>query len=216
LYFNANGKEKGIDPYYNFYYAVSKNGGEPRLITKGDYDHQVSASHSGNYIVDNFSRVNTTPETHLYNANGQLIMKLEEADLSQLFAAGYKFPEPFKVKAGDGITDLYGVMYKPYEFDSTKVYPIIEYVYTWPQTVAVNRSCGCSMDRIERLAQMGIIIVCVGNRGGHPTRSTWYHTYGDGSLRDYGMEVKKVVAEQLTSRHSFHDMSRVRITAPSG
>lgn len=216
LYFNANGKEKGIDPYYNFYYAVSKNGGEPRLITKGDYDHQVSASHSGNYIVDNFSRVNTTPETHLYNANGQLIMKLEEADLSQLFAAGYKFPEPFKVKAGDGITDLYGVMYKPYDFDSTKVYPIIEYVYPGPQTEAVNKSFGRSMDRIDRLAQMGFIVVSVGNRGGHPARSKWYHTYGYGNLRDYGLEDKKVVAEQLASRHSFIDINRVGITGHSG
>src|SRR5690606_23856681 len=211
-----NGKEKGIDPYYNFYYAVSKNGGEPRLITKGDYDHQVSASHSGNYIVDNFSRVNTTPETHLYNANGQLIMKLEEADLSQLFAAGYKFPEPFKVKAGDGITDLYGVMYKPYDFDSTKVYPIIEYVYPGPQTEAVNKSFGRSMDRIDRLAQMGFIVVSVGNRGGHPARSKWYHTYGYGNLRDYGLEDKKVVAEQLASRHSFIDINRVGITGHSG
>src|SRR5690606_8183424 len=122
-------------------------------------------SHSGNYIIDNFSRVNSTPETNLYNANGQLVMKLEEADLSQLFAAGYKFPEPFKVKAGDGITDLYGVMYKPYDFDSTKVYPIIEYVYPGPQTEAVNKSFGRSMDRIDRLAQMGFIVVSVGNRG---------------------------------------------------
>src|SRR5690606_15725490 len=185
-------------------------------ITKGDYDHQVSASHSGNYIIDNFSRVNSTPETNLYNANGQLVMKLEEADLSQLFAAGYKFPEPFKVKAGDGITDLYGVMYKPYDFDSTKVYPIIEYVYPGPQTEAVNKSFGRSMDRIDRLAQMGLIVISVGNRGGHPARSKWYHTYGYGNLRDYGREDKKVTAEQLADRHKFIDINRVGITGHSG
>ncbi|MDR2282358.1 MAG: DPP IV N-terminal domain-containing protein, partial [Sphingobacterium sp.] len=119
LFFKANGKEKGIDPYYTFYYSVNKNGGAPKLLTPGDFDHQVEVSESGNYIVDNFSRVNTKPISNLYSASGQLIMKLEEADLSQLFATGYKFPEPFKVKAGDGITDLYGVMYKPFDFDST-------------------------------------------------------------------------------------------------
>ncbi|HMR18199.1 MAG TPA: DPP IV N-terminal domain-containing protein [Sphingobacterium sp.] len=216
LYFNANGREKDTDPYYNFYYAVNKSGGTPRLITSGDYDHQVTASPAGDFIVDNFSRVNTVPATNLYNAAGQLVMKLEEADLSQLFAAGYKFPEPFKVKAGDGITDLYGVMYKPYDFDSTKVYPLVEYVYPGPQTEAVNKGFGRNMDRIDRLAQMGFIVVSVGNRGGHPSRSKWYHTYGYGNLRDYGLEDKKVAAEQLADRHPFIDINRVGITGHSG
>ncbi|WP_312137164.1 DPP IV N-terminal domain-containing protein [Sphingobacterium sp.] len=216
LLFKANGKEKDSDPYYTYFYSVNKNGGRISLLTPGDFDHQVAASESGNYFVDNFSRVNTAPLSNLYNSNGQLIMKLEESDLSQLFAAGYKFPEPFKVKAGDGVTDLYGVMYKPFDFDSTKTYPIIEYVYPGPQTEAVNKSFGRSMDRIDRLAQMGFIVVSVGNRGGHPSRSKWYHTYGYGNLRDYGLEDKKVVAEQLANKYSFIDIDRVGITGHSG
>ncbi len=132
LYFKANGKEKNIDPYYSYYYSVNKSGGAIKLLTPGDFDHQVLSSESSNYFIDNYSRVNTAPVSNLYNANGQLVMKLEETDLSNLFAAGYKFPEPFRVKAGDGITDLYGVMYKPFDFDSTKTYPIIEYVYPGP------------------------------------------------------------------------------------
>ena len=216
LYFIANGREKNIDPYYTFGYSISKNGGTPKVLTPGDYDHQIEISESGNYFVDNFSRVNTIPVSNLYSASGQLIMKLEEADLSQLFASGYKFPEPFKVKAGDGITDIYGVMYKPFDFDSTKTYPIIEYVYPGPQTEAVNKSFGRSMDRIDRLAQMGFIVISVGNRGGHPARSKWYHTYGYGNLRDYGLEDKKVAAEQLANKYSFIDIDRVGITGHSG
>lgn len=216
VYFIANGREKNIDPYYSFAYSISKNGGTPKLLTPGNFDHQVDASESGNFFVDNFSRVNTAPVSNLYNASGQLIMKLEETDLSQLFAAGYKFPEPFKVKAGDGITDIYGVMYKPFDFDSTKTYPIIEYVYPGPQTEAVNKSFGRSMDRIDRLAQMGFIVISVGNRGGHPSRSKWYHTYGYGNLRDYGLEDKKVAAEQLANKYPFIDINKVGITGHSG
>lgn len=216
LFFTANGKETGEDPYYLHYYSVSINGGEPKLLNPGNFDHQVSVSESGNYFVNNFSRVNTVPETNLYSASGQLIMQLETADLSRLFETGYKFPEPFKVKAGDGITDLYGVIYKPFDFDSTKTYPIVQYVYPGPQTEAVNKSFGRSMDRIDRLAQMGFIVVTVGNRGGHPARSKWYHTYGYGNLRDYGLEDKKVTAEQLADRYPYIDIDRVGITGHSG
>ena len=109
-----------------------------------------------------------------YNlATGRKIMDLEVTDLSRLFEAGYKFPQPFKVKADDGITDLYGVMYKPFDFDSTKKYPIIEYVYPGPQTEAVNKSFSRGLDRTDRLAQFGFIVITIGNRGGHPSRSKW-------------------------------------------
>ena len=216
LYFKANGRENDIDPYYNFLYTVRKDGTGMKLLTPGDFDHQILMSESGQYFIDNYSRVNTAPVSKLYASNGNLLINLEETDLTQLFESGYKFPEPFKVKAGDGITDLYGVMYKPFDFDSTKTYPIIEYVYPGPQTEAVNKSFGRSMDRIDRLAQMGFIVVSVGNRGGHPSRSKWYHTYGYGNLRDYGLEDKKVVVEQLANKYDFIDATRVGITGHSG
>src|SRR5690606_30872206 len=134
-------------------------------LNPGEFDHQIRMNDERKYFVNNASRVNQIPFSALFDNNGRKIMDLEKADFSQLFAAGYKFPEPFKVKADDGITDLYGVMYKPFDFDSTKKYPIIQYVYPGPQTEAVNKSFGRSMDRIDRLAQMGFIVVSVGNRG---------------------------------------------------
>lgn len=216
FYFKANGKEEQVDPYYTYYYSASLAGGEPKLLSPGDFDHQVQISESGKFFVDNFSRVNTVPKSYLYDHRGNVVMELEEANLENLFAAGYRFPEPFQVKAADGMTDLYGVMYKPYDFDSTKSYPLIEYVYPGPQTEAVNKSFGRSMDRIDRLAQMGFIVVSVGNRGGHPSRSKWYHTYGYGNLRDYGLEDKKAAAEQLAARYAFIDLDRVGITGHSG
>ncbi|MBL4605180.1 MAG: DPP IV N-terminal domain-containing protein, partial [Flavobacteriaceae bacterium] len=140
VYFTANGVSKGRDPYYSHLYKINLNGTGMRGLNSGDFNSNVNVSDSKKYFVSNFSRVNTVPKSELRNSNGSLIMKLEEADLSELFATGYKFPEPFKVKADDGITDIYGVMYKPFDFDETKKYPLLEYVYPGPQTEAVNKS----------------------------------------------------------------------------
>jgi dipeptidyl-peptidase-4 len=216
LYFSANGREPGEDPYYLHLYKVNFDGSGLTLLNGGDFDHLMTMDDSHQYFVDNYSRVNTVPKSVLYNEAGRKIMDLETADLSSLMAAGYKFPEPFKVKADDGITDLYGVMYKPYNFDSTKKYPIMEYVYPGPQTESVNKAFGRSMDRMDRLAQLGMIVITVGNRGGNPSRSKWYHNYGYGNLRDYGLADKKAAAEQLADRYSFIDITRVGIYGHSG
>jgi dipeptidyl-peptidase 4 len=216
LYFTANGKEKGEDPYYEHLYSVSLDGGAVALLNKGDFNHEISINDAGSFFISNFSRVNTVPASVLYDRNGAKIMDLETADLGQLFAAGYKFPEPFTFKADDGITDLFGVMYKPFDFDSTRSYPLVQYVYPGPQTEAVNKSFGRGMDRTDRLAQFGFVVVTLGNRGGHPARSKWYHNYGYGDMRDYGLADKKAAVDQLADRHSFIDRNKVGIHGHSG
>ena len=216
LYFTANGKEKGEDPYYEHLYSVSLDGGAAALLNKGDFNHEININDAASYFISNFSRVNSVPASALYDQNGAKIMDLETADLSQLLAAGYKFPEPFTFKADDGITDLFGVMYKPFDFDSTRTYPLVQYVYPGPQTESVNKSFGRGMDRTDRLAQFGFVVVTLGNRGGHPARSKWYHNFGYGDLRDYGLADKKAAVDQLADRHSFIDRSKVGIHGHSG
>ncbi len=216
VYFTANGKEADEDPYYLHLYKAGLDGSGVKLLNAGDFDHAVSLDESKRFFVDNHSRVNTIPVSVLYDANGKKIMDLEKADLASLLQAGYKFPQPFTAKADDGITDLYGVIYKPFDFDSTKKYPIIAYVYPGPQTESVNKAFGRSMDRIDRLAQFGFVVVTLGNRGGHPSRSKWYHNYGYGNLRDYGLADKKAVIEQLAQRYSYLDINRVGIHGHSG
>jgi dipeptidyl-peptidase 4 len=216
LYFSANGKETGEDPYLLHAYRVNFDGSGLKLLNPGEFDHNGNMDDNKKYLVNNFSRVNTIPKSVLLASDGRKIMDLETADFSSLLAAGYKFPQPFKAKADDGITDIYGVMYKPFDFDSTKKYPIMEYVYPGPQTEAVNKSFSKGMDRTDRLAQLGMIVITLGNRGGHPSRSKWYHNYGYGNLRDYGLADKKAVAEQLADRHSFIDINRVGIHGHSG
>ena len=216
VYFSANGREPGEDPYYLHAYRANFDGSNLRLLNPGEFEHAMSINDGKSYFVDNYSRVNTVPKSTLYSTDGKKIMDLETADLSSLFSTGYKFPTPFKVKADDGITDIYGVMYKPIDFDSTKKYPVIEYVYPGPQTEAVNKAFGRGMDRTDRLANLGFVVITMGNRGGHPSRSKWYHNFGYGNLRDYGLADKKAAAEQLADRYPYIDVNRVGIHGHSG
>jgi dipeptidyl-peptidase 4 len=216
LYFTASGREPNEDPYYLHLYRVNLDGSGMRMLNPGNFEHGSRMNDSKRFFIDNFSRVNTAPRSTLFSTDGKKILDLETTDLSSLFAAGYKFPETFKVKADDGITDLYGVMYKPFNFDSTKKYPVIEYVYPGPFTEAVNTNFATGMDRVDRLAQLGFIVVTVGNRGGHPGRSKWYHNYGYGNLRDYGLADKKATIEQLADRYSYIDFDRVGMYGHSG
>ena len=216
VYFLANGKEKDENPYYEHLYKVNVNGSGLTRLTKGDYFHQISLSDDAQFAVDNFSRVNTVPCADLIDRNGNKVMTIQESDFSNLKVAGYKFPELFKVKAADGVTDLYGVMYKPYDFDSTKVYPIIDYVYPGPQVEAVYYPFTRMSIRTDRLAQAGFIVISVGQRGGHPSRSKWYHNYGYGNMRDYPLADHKAAVEQLAARYKYIDINKVGIHGHSG
>ncbi len=156
MFFMAHGREEGENPYYRHLYRVTLDGSDLRLLNPGNYNHLSVMSDSYNYFVNNYSRVDTAPASEVRNADGELVMKLETADLSNLKNAGYQFPAPYSVKAADGVTDLYGVMYKPFDFDPDKKYPLIMYVYPGPQTEAVNASFSQHMDRTDRLAQLGV------------------------------------------------------------
>lgn len=216
IYFTANGAVKEENPYYEHLCSSNIDGSGFKILNKGDFNFTSDINDNNTYFVSTYSRVNTAPVSALYNSKGKKLMDLETADLTTLMASGYKFPERFVVKAADGITDLYGVMYKPFDFDSTKSYPIIEYVYPGPQTEAVNESFSPGLTRTDQLAQLGFIVITVGNRGGHSVRSKWYHTYGYGNLRDYGLADKKRAIEQLAARHNFIDISKVGIQGHSG
>jgi dipeptidyl aminopeptidase/acylaminoacyl peptidase len=231
VYFGGNGREPGEDPYYMHLYRVSLDGSGLTLVNPGDFDHQVGtlrrtayggfASQPGlspgnRYFVDNYSRVNTVPAAALYDgATGRKVLDLETADFSKLLEAGYRFPEPYTVKAADGVTDLYGALYQPFDFDSTRQYPAVLYIYPGPQNEAVHKSFTTAPFETG-LAQFGFVVVTVGNRGGHPGRSKWYHNYGYGNLRDYGLADKKTAVEQLRDRHAWIDMDRVGIYGHSG
>jgi dipeptidyl aminopeptidase/acylaminoacyl peptidase len=215
LYFTANGREPGENIYYDHLYCVGLDGTGLTLLTPGNATHRASLSPTRQYLVDNCSRVDVAPIACLRDATGKELMKLEEADLSRLQEIGWKMPETFVVKAADGVTDLYGNMWKPFHFDSSKKYPIIANVYPGPQTEGVTATFSATSTP-QQLAQLGFIVIQVGHRGGTPNRSKAYGSYGYNNLRDYGLADKKSAIEQLAARYSFIDIDRVGIYGHSG
>jgi dipeptidyl aminopeptidase/acylaminoacyl peptidase len=215
MFLTESGREDGEDPYFLHFYRVKLDGSGNKILDPGDASHAVSISDSGRYFIDTFSKVNTAPKSVLQDAAGTPVMPLETVDLAAAMQAGFRFPEPFQVKADDGITDLYGVMYKPFDFDPAKKYPIIEYVYPGPQQESVTKTFTKASNQMF-MANFGFIMIEIGNRGGNPHRSKWYHTFGYGNLRDYGLADKKTAIEQLASRHPWIDIDRVGMWGHSG
>jgi len=215
LYFTANGRDRGEDPYYTHLYRIGLDGAGLQSLTPGNFSHAVSASDDGKFFADTYSRVDTAPKSTLVDAQGAQLLDLETTDISQLLDAGFKFPEVFKVKAEDGITDLYGIIYKPFDFDPSRKYPLIEFVYPGPQVEQVNKTFSPKSPNVP-LSQLGFIVIEVGARGGSPQRDKWYDSYGYGNLRDYGLADKKVAAERLAAMHPYIDLSRVGMWGHSG
>ncbi len=215
FYFSGNGREGVENVYFQHLYRVYLDGSELAIMDPGNANHRSSLSPTRNYVVDNCSRVDMCPISMLRSADGKKIMDLEKSDLSKLREVGWQMPETFKVKAADGVTDLYGNMWKPFDFDPKKNYPIIADVYPGPQTEGVTHTFSASSFR-QQLAQVGFIVVQLGHRGGTPGRSKAYHSYGYFNLRDYGLADKKAGLEQLAARHSFIDIDRVGIYGHSG
>ncbi len=213
--FSGEGREKGENPYFEHLYSVKLDGSGLKLLDPGNSSHAFGVADDGHYFVDNASTVNSAPRSILYDRSGTEVSDLATTDLSALMDAGFHMPEPFQVKADDGITDLYGVMYKPFDFDTNKRYPIIAFVYPGPQTESVTQTFSPKNANVA-LAQLGFIVIEVGNRGGNPHRSKWYHNYGYGNLRDYGLADKKAAIEQLATRYPWIDIERVGITGHSG
>ncbi|MEI7986848.1 MAG: prolyl oligopeptidase family serine peptidase, partial [Armatimonadota bacterium] len=118
-------------------------------------------------------------------------------------------------KSDDGVVDIYGNMWKPFDFDPKKKYPIILNIYPGPQTESVTSTFN-PITSNQSLAQLGFIVIQIGNRGGSPQRSNAYHSYGYYNLRDYGLADKKSGVEQLAAKHSWIDIDRVGIYGHSG
>ena len=217
LYFYGYGREKGRNPYYAHLYKVGFNGKDLKLLTPENANHHVFVDVNQRLVVDIFSRIDLPPTVLVRNTGGRKLAVLEQTDVSQLHEYGWKEPEMFEVMAADSVTPLYGLMWKPFDFDPSRKYPIISQVYPGPFTETVWTDYTV-FDRYHNaaLAQRGFIVVVFGHRGCSPYRSKAYYNYGHGNLRDYALADDKAGLEQLAARFPFIDSTRIGIVGHSG
>jgi dipeptidyl-peptidase-4 len=216
VYFLGVGKENGRDPYFMHLYRVGLEGTNLMLLTPEDANHELSMSPSGRFFVDSYSKPDAPPTAVLRSTDGKLLRTLEIADVSRLMATGWKPVTPIVVKARDGKTDLYGLMYKPTEFDSTKKYPIINRIYPGPQTGSVG-SRNFSPARIDSqaLAELGFIVVEIDGMG-TPLRSKAFHDAYFGNMGDNTLADQVAGMKELAGRYPWIDIDRVGIWGHSG
>lgn len=216
MVYEGYGREKNTDPYYRMFYKVKFDGSGFTLLTPGNAYHDIQLAKNGKYLLDTYSRTDQPAVTVLRDMKGKQLMELGRDDASALFKMGWKLPEMIKVKAADGVTDLYGVMYKPFNMDSTKKYPIISSVYPGPQEDYIPKKFAIDDNYNQSLAQMGFIVINIAHRGSSPLRGLAFHTFGYGNLRDYALADDKYVIEQLAAKHSYIDLNKVGIYGHSG
>ena len=235
VYFTAGGREPGRNPYWRHVYRVPLEGDAAvELLTPEPADHAVTVaspaligaastfSPSGRYFVSNSSTVDSPPVSRLHRSNGSVVTILEQADASELFARGYEPPLPFSVKAADGQTDVYGVLWRPKNFDEDRKYPIIEHIYGGPQTNVVPRNFN-SAAGVERIGgqgdfstftALGFAVVTIDARG-TPWRSKEFHDYMWKQHDEFALEDHVAALEQLGERFPWLDMDRVGISGHS-
>jgi dipeptidyl-peptidase-4 len=231
VYFSGAGKEAG-NPYYRYLYRIGLDGDNLQLLSPESADHLLTGpgdyiltidqaqpytvvSPSGDYAVYNYSRVDQPGRAVIRNTrDASLVTEFEQADASVLFALGWQPPEEFMVKADDG-SELWGVLYKPSDFDPDKRYPIIDAQYASPLTAVAPRNFGMAIRQRSpqspsAVAELGFVVMTLDARG-TTYRSREFSQHGFGKLNRIGLDDHVSAIRQLAAKHSFIDVDRVGI-----
>ncbi len=217
VWFRGVGRTPGVNPYYQQYWKVSLDGGQPTLLTPEAADHTIGLSPDGKHFVDAYSTPTLPPVTVLRRSDdGHALGTVARADISRLRATGWVPPIPFTVKARDGKTDLYGMMFKPTHFDVSKKYPIIDYIYPGPQTGSVRgRSFQASRSDHQAMAELGFIVVAIDGMG-TPWRSKAFHDAYFEHIEDNTLPDQVAGLKELGKKYAWIDLDRVGIWGHSG
>ena len=216
LYFLAAGREPGRNPYFKHLYRIGFDGSNLSLLTPEDGNHEVALSPSGRFLVDTYSKPDAAPTTVLRHDDGKAVKTLEETDISRLVAAGWKPPVAITIKARDGKTDLYGLMFKPTNLDPNKKYPIVNHIYPGPQGGSVGSwSFLAARGDCQALAELGFIVVEIEGMG-NPLRSKSFHDAYYGNMGDNTLPDQVSGMKQLAAMYSWIDIDRAGIYGHSG
>ncbi|MBP6003982.1 MAG: DPP IV N-terminal domain-containing protein [Pyrinomonadaceae bacterium] len=216
IFFEANGREAGRDPYFSHFYRIDFDGKNLKLLTPEDGNHQITLSTDGKYFVDNYSKPDVPPVAVLRDMSGNQVAELEKADITRLKAAGWKPVTPITVKSRDGKWDLYGVMITPTNLDPSKKYPVINYIYPGPQGGGVGgRSFTASRGDHQALAELGFVVVIIDGTC-NPDRSKSFHDVCYGNMADNTLEDQIEGLKQLAAKFPYLDLSRVGMWGHSG
>ncbi|HEV7387217.1 MAG TPA: DPP IV N-terminal domain-containing protein [Gemmatimonadaceae bacterium] len=216
IYFVGNARERGRDPYFRHFYKIRMDGSGLTLLTPEDADHDISLAPSGQYFLDAYSRPEVPPVTVVRDLNGKRLATLETADISRLTATGWKPPMPITVKARDGKTDLYGLMYIPTNLDPSRKYPIVNHIYPGPQTGSVGgRSFSPARGDAQALAELGFVVVEIDGMG-TPWRSKSFHDAYYGKMGDNTLPDQVAGMRELAQRFPYIDINRAGVYGHSG
>jgi dipeptidyl aminopeptidase/acylaminoacyl peptidase len=218
MWFMANGRESGQDPYFAHLYKTKLDGTGYVSLTPDDGTHTTQISPSGRWIIDTYSRVDLAPVVSLRDGNtGQQVLELERTDMSKLLATGWKPPMAFHTKAADGTTDIYGMLFRPTNFDPNRKYPIINQIYPGPQSGSVgSRAWAVARGDRQALAELGFIVVSIDGRG-TPGRSKSFHDAYYGAMgRDNTIPDQIAAMKELAKRYAWIDLERTGIWGHSG
>ncbi|HEY0873531.1 MAG TPA: DPP IV N-terminal domain-containing protein [Vicinamibacterales bacterium] len=218
MWYEAVGKEKGQDPYYSHLYRVGLDGKNNVSLTPDNGTHSVQLSPDGKYVVDTFSQPDVAPETTLRDAKtGELIMPLEKADISKLLATGWKPPMQIKMKSADGKWDIYGLLFRPTNFDETKKYPIINQAYPGPQSGSVgSRAFSAARGDRQALAELGFVVVSIDGTG-TPNRSKAFTDAYYGAMGRHNTIPDQIAGmKELAQKYPWIDIERTAMWGHSG
>lgn len=216
MFYQGVGKERGRDPYFRHFYRQTMDGKAPQLLTPEDADHDTSLSPSGKYFVDNYSTPDTPSTSVLRDDTGKLVLTLEKMDISRLLATGWKAPMRITVKDRGAVNDLYGLMFRPTNFDPTKKYPIINNIYPGPQTGSVgSRQFSAARGDTQAIAELGFIVVQIDGMG-TPWRSKRFHAAYYGNMGDNTLPDQVAGMKELAAKNPWIDIERTGIYGHSG
>ena len=211
ILFTASGRNPGEDPYLLHYYMINFDGSNLVELTPEQANHQASFSKDYRFLTDNYSRVDMPPTLVLRDAvNAKVLMTIEKCEISELYKTGWKMPEVYSSKGRDGKTDIWGMIYRPTNFDPSKKYPVIEYIYAGPHSSFVPKSFSASYKSYAALAELGFVVVQIDGMG-TSNRSKAFHDVCWRNLKDAGFPDRILWIKAVAQKYTYMDTTRVGI-----